>query len=56
MSQHTCLGNRDAFFGSKHYVGGGVVGKKGISTKIPAWEEPEKLQDLNFKCIMHIML
>ena len=39
---------RDAFFGSKHYVGGGVVGKKGISTKIPAWEEPREATGLKF--------
>lgn len=40
---------RDAFFVQKCYVGGGVVGQKGISTKIPAWEEPREATELKFK-------
>lgn len=40
---------RDAFFVQKRYVGGGVVGQKGISTKIPAWEEPREATELKFK-------
>lgn len=40
---------RDAFFVQKRCVGGGVVGQKGISIKIPAWEEAREATELKFK-------
>lgn len=36
------------FLVQKRYVGGGVVGEEGISTKIPAWEEPREATGLKF--------
>lgn len=39
---------RDACFVQKHCVGGGMVGEKGISPKMPVWEEPLGATELKF--------
>ena len=57
MSQHTCLVNREMPFLFKNAVlGEGWWARKGLVLKFLLGRKPEKLQNLNSKCIMHIML